>query len=74
MSKYEKIIQNLKNNPKNISFETIKSLLEKFGYRAYNNGSSHWQFRKKNKPTITIPYKRPIKAIYVKMVLKLLEL
>ena len=50
MSKYEKIIQNLKNNPKNISFETIKSLLEKFGYRAYNNGSSHWQFRKENKP------------------------
>ena len=34
----------------------------------------HWQFRKENKPTITIPYKRPIKAIYVKMVLKLLEL
>ena len=74
MSKYEKIIQNLKNDPKNISFETINSLLEKFGYRAYNNASSHWQFRKENKPTITIPYKRPIKAIYVKMVLKLLEL
>lgn len=70
MSKKDKLIKNLENNPLNARFEIIKKLLESIGYRASNNGSSHWQFRKENRDTITIPYKRPVKPIYVKEVLK----
>lgn len=51
-------------------FETLKILLESEGYECFNKGGSHYQFRKEECDLITIPFKRPIKAIYVKMVLK----
>lgn len=73
MSKKDKLLQAIKNNPKDVKFETIKKFLTELGYEAHNNGGSHWVFRKENSQSITIPYKRPIKAIYVKMVLKLIE-
>ncbi|RTI80797.1 type II toxin-antitoxin system HicA family toxin [Campylobacter jejuni] len=70
MSKKDKIIKDLKNNPNNVRFETLKILLESEGYECFNKGGSHYQFRKEECVLITIPFKRPIKAIYVKMVLK----
>jgi len=73
VSKKDKLIRELTQNPLNVRFETLKILLENEGYSASNNGSSHWQFRKAGKDTITIPYKRPIKPIYVKIVLKALK-
>lgn len=73
MSKKDKLIENLSNNPNNARFETLKKLLEKAGYVASNNGSSHWQFRKDGKESITIPFKRPVKPVYVKIVLEALR-
>ncbi|ANS24028.1 type II toxin-antitoxin system HicA family toxin [Campylobacter jejuni] len=70
MSKKDKIIKDLKNNPNNVRFETLKILLESEGYECFNKGGSHYQFRKEECDLITIPFKRLIKAIYVKMVLK----
>ncbi len=70
VSKKDKIIKDLKNNPNNVRFETLKILLESEGYECFNKGGSHYQFRKEECDLITIPFKRPIKAIYVKMVLK----
>ncbi len=72
MSKYDKLIQKLKNNPKNVDFKIIKKLLEDQGYSAINTGGSHWVFRKDGVDSITIPYKRPIKIIYIKKVIEIL--
>lgn len=46
MSERDKLLKDLENNPYNVRFETLKNLLENAGYRAINNDSSHWQFRK----------------------------
>lgn len=73
MSKKRKLLEQLENNPNNIRFETLKTLLVDYGYTAYNKGSSHYQFRKEGCELITIPYKHSIKPIYVKMVLKALK-
>jgi len=73
VSRKDKLLLSLKNNPKNVNFEDLKKLLEDNGYSAENSGGSHWVFRKENYESITIPYKRPIKAIYVKRVLLILE-
>lgn len=70
MSKKEKLLKELQNNPKNVRFETLKNLLESVGYEMFSKGSSHFQFRKAGKDLITIPFKRPIKPIYVKIVIK----
>jgi len=72
MSKYDKLIDRLKNNTKDIDFKTVKKLLEDNGYTGINTGGSHWVFRKDGKESITIPYKKPIKIIYVKKVITLL--
>ena len=58
------------NNPKNVSFEDIKKLLENNGFIADNTGGSHWVFRKKDFETQVIPRKKPVKAIYVIRALK----
>ena len=61
MSKYDKLIIKLKNNPKDIDFKVLKKILEDNGYTGINTGGSHWVFRKDNKDSITIPYKKTYK-------------
>jgi predicted RNA binding protein YcfA (HicA-like mRNA interferase family) len=73
MSKKDKLIKFIKNNPKNVRFEDLKKILEDIGYMARNRGGSHYIFTKENSEPITIPYKRPVKIIYVKQVLRILE-
>lgn len=68
-----KLIQKLQNNQTNAKFDDIKKILENAGYKMYNKGSSHFQFRKPGKELITIPFARPIKPIYVKMTLKAIK-
>lgn len=73
MDKRQKLEQKLKENPKNVDFKHIKKLLTNAGYDCINTGGSHFIFRKDHHQSITIPFKRPIKIIYVKRVLALLE-
>jgi predicted RNA binding protein YcfA (HicA-like mRNA interferase family) len=73
MSKKAKLLAAMKNNPKNVEFEDIKKLLEDNGYACSNSGSSHYVFRKSGFDHITIPRAKPIKAIYVKQAIEILE-
>ena len=73
MSKKDKLIEAIKNNPKNIKFEDLKKILEDLGYTANNRGGSHYVFTKKDSTSLTIPYKRPVKVIYVKQVISIIE-
>ncbi|TLD83970.1 type II toxin-antitoxin system HicA family toxin [Helicobacter sp. MIT 11-5569] len=66
-------MQDLEKNPNNVRFEVLKNLLEDYGYTSYNKGSSHFQFRKAGCPLITLPFNRPMKPIYVKMVIKAIK-
>ncbi|MGE4294724.1 MAG: type II toxin-antitoxin system HicA family toxin [Campylobacterales bacterium] len=74
MSKKDKLLESIKNNPHDVSFQDIKKLLEERGFscRQPNKGSSHFIFTKAGSEPISIPSKRPIKAVYVKKVLKLI--
>ena len=73
MSKYDKLLSKLRNNPKNVDFKILKKLLEEHGYKGFNNnGGSHWVFRKNGCDSVTIPYKKPIKIIYVKKVIEII--
>ena len=46
MSKKDKLLKAMKNNPKDVPFEDIKKLLESYGYVCHNSGGSHFVFRK----------------------------
>jgi predicted RNA binding protein YcfA (HicA-like mRNA interferase family) len=73
VGKKDKILFKISNNPKNVKFDIIKKLLIEEGYKCINTGGSHYVFRKGGKISITIPLHKPIKIIYVKKVLKILE-
>lgn len=75
MSKFEKLLQKIKNLNKDLRFSEVKKILESCGYvmSSPRGGSSHCTFRKKGKDPITIPRDEPIKKTYVIMVKEAVE-
>lgn len=76
MSSREKLIDVMRNNPKDVPFEKIKSILLYYGCRVRQRGggSSHYIFSHHALDyRLTIPKRRPIKAHYVKDVLKMID-
>lgn len=75
MSKLEKLLQKIKNNPKQVRFEELDKILIRAGFerRSPKGGSSHYTYTKGEK-LLTVPYKKPhIKAVYVERAIRLLE-
>ncbi len=70
MSKWEKLLQRISALSKDIRFRELRSVLKSYGYegRPPSSGSSHWTFRKRGRPPITVPCNEPIKLTYVRMV------
>ena len=70
MSKWDKLINRLLSIPADARFDELRKVLEAYGYSmsGTGGGSSHFTFRKKGKPPITIPAHEPIKKVYVEMV------
>lgn len=75
MSQFEKLLQRIRSLDKNMRFEELRKILEHYGYKMEGpaSGSSHKSFRKKGKPTITIPQHDPIKRAYVELVKDIIE-
>jgi predicted RNA binding protein YcfA (HicA-like mRNA interferase family) len=53
----------------NCRFGDIARLLEALGYVGRSSGSSHTTFRRPGSVPITVPFKRPVKRVYVEQVL-----
>ena len=68
MSQLEKAIRKLLSLPKEMRYEEIKSILERFGFVGTESGSSHITFRKDGYINITIPRHGNINKVYIKMV------
>jgi hypothetical protein len=75
VTKKAKLLQKLKNNPKNIRFEEIDNLLVNIGFtrRQPSKGSSHYTYTLEGK-SLTIPFNRPfVKVVYIKLAVKILD-
>lgn len=71
MSNIEKIIQKMRRQPNGIRFQELAKVLESNGYiMKSKTGTSHRQFINKNGDVITIKQENPLKAVYVKDILK----
>ena len=75
MSKFEKLLQRIKNLDNGLRFEELKKIFESLGYEMNSprGGSSHFTFRKKGHIPITIPKHEPIKTVYVRLVKEAIE-
>lgn len=72
MSKQEKLLLKMHNNPNGWRIEDLQALAKKFGIECRHNGTSHVCFKF---PSGVFPIlaKRPIKAFYIIEFLKRIE-
>ena len=75
MSRFDKLLEKIKNLDNDLRFSELKKVLESYGYTMYapRSGSSHYTFRKQGCNSITIPKHEPIKKIYVIIVKEIVE-
>lgn len=72
MSKRQKLLQRLRNNPKIVRFDEVDNLLLGLGFEKRQIGS-HATYRL-NDAIVTIPSRKPyILPVYVKNVLEILD-
>lgn len=74
LSKLEKLYQKVKNNPKQVRFDELRTLLLRAGFkeRQPRRGSSHYTYTKSGK-LVTVPRDNPVKPEYVKEAIRALE-
>ena len=73
MARPEKILIQMKANPLDWRIESLKTVAESFGLQWREPSGSHTVFRHPNGAKLSVPAKRPIKPIYVKKFVKLVE-
>ena len=74
MSKRDKRLEAIRNNPKNVKFETIRRILLNHGFTETvpSGGSSHYTYHK-GIYRITIVKDKPINSIYIKQAIKIID-
>ena len=74
LSKKEKLLNYIKNNPSNVKFETLQKLSLHYGFkeRQPKGRSSHYTYTL-YKWILTVPKHEPVNKIYVKQFLKNIE-
>lgn len=71
MPDIDKLIQKMKRQPNGIRFQELEKVLEYNGYRMKKRkGTSHRSFINNKGDVITIKEDNPLKAVYVKDVLR----
>jgi predicted RNA binding protein YcfA (HicA-like mRNA interferase family) len=55
MTKIEKLIKKIENNPKDVKYSDLKKYLEYYGYKLDRQESSHHAFRNEHGDSYTIP-------------------
>ncbi len=76
MSKRTKRLQRLRNNPKNVSFDDLRMVVEDYGFTLERSSGSHYSFKVEiagEFRLLVVPYSKPVKPIYVKDAIELID-
>ena len=75
LSKRDKQLQSIRNNPKNVSFETLRSILIVNGFKETTpgGGSSHYTYSK-GLYRVTVVKNKPVNSIYIKQAIRIIDL
>ncbi len=76
MTQFDKLYNKIVHNPKDVKFEDLDKLLNRYGFecRQPHGGSSHYTYHHpKITEVLSIPKVRPIKAVYVKKAIAAIE-
>ena len=74
MSKKDKQLQAIRNNSKNVKFETIQSILLNHGFTETTpgGGSSHYTYNK-GIYRVTVVKDKPVNSIYIKQAIRIID-
>ena len=75
MSRRDKLRQRIEKNPKNVAFRDLRLLLELYGFELRRTRGSHHSFVGEvggRKILLIVPFRRPLKSVYVKRALDLI--
>jgi hypothetical protein len=73
MTRAEKLLARMRNNPRDWSIAEMKTLAQRYGVDWRQPGTSHVTFSYPGMPPLTVPAHKPIKPIYVMRFVDLLE-
>ena len=74
MSKCEKTLAAMRNNPRDWRIEQIEALAMHAGLKVRKSGGSHVVFQRDGCPIeVTVPAHKPIKAVYVAQFLEVID-
>lgn len=74
MSKIGKLLEKMRRNPRDWTIDELKTMADRLGIIYKQPGTSHVTFRAKAGLMLTVPAKKPIKPIYIKRFLELVDL
>lgn len=73
MARAAKTLAQMKANPLDWRIESLKSVADAFGLVYRQPGGSHVIFRHANGAMLSVPARRPIKPVYVRKFVRLVE-
>ena len=73
MSKADKLLEKMRNNPLDWRIDDLKTVAHAYMIEWRQPGTSHVTFRHPNGSKITVPAHRPIKPIYIKKFVRLVQ-
>ena len=76
MSKRQKRLERIRQNPNNVSLADLQRVLEDYGFEYRKTVGSHYTFTyviNDETRLFVVPFKRPIKPIYVKQALRIID-
>jgi len=74
MTTADKTLKRMRNNPRDWRIEDLLSVAGRFGFQVRNSGGSHHVFTCSGSgETICVPAHRPIKPVYVKQFVAMID-
>ena len=73
MSRKEKLLQRLKNNPYDATFADIQKMLEDEGFQLDRVSGSHHVFKRDEVIFVVPVHKNRVKSVYVKRAIAIIE-
>jgi predicted RNA binding protein YcfA (HicA-like mRNA interferase family) len=76
MSKRQKRLEHIRQNPNNVSLTDLRTVLEDYGFEYKKTVGSHYTFTYEldgETRLFVVPFRRPVKPIYIKQALKIID-
>lgn len=73
VTRVEKTLDKMKASPRDWRIESLKSVAEAYNVAYRQPGGSHVIFRHPNGAMLSVPAHRPIKPVYVRKLVRLIE-